>query len=192
MYNPWVVYGSPFPPFPGYYYYPPPGIFFGGLAIGFGVGIGIGLFAHWGWGWGHWGMGWGPRWGGRGVFYNHNTYITRSTTVINRGYGRPGGPGRGYGARGAYARPGGGFNRGAGFSRVGGAGFNRGASVNRGAGFNRGAAGASRPGGSYGRPVEQQLIGPLAVPWQTRTVRRKRCPGFNEPSEQPGVIQWGR
>ena len=105
VYNPWAVYGTPFPPFPGYYYYPPPGIFFGGLAIGFGIGIGIGLFAHWGWGWGHWGMGWGPRWGGRGVFYNHNTYITRSTTVINRGFSRPGGPGRGFGARGAYARP---------------------------------------------------------------------------------------
>ena len=153
VYNPWVVYGSPFPPFPGYYYYPPPGIFFGGLAIGFGIGIGIGLFAHWGWGWGHWGMGWGPRWGGRGVFYNHNTYITRSTTVINRGFNRPGGPGRGFGARGAYARPAGGFNRGAGFNRAGGAGYNRGAAVNRGgASFNRGAASANRSGGSYGRP----------------------------------------
>jgi hypothetical protein len=152
VYNPWVVYGTPFPPFPGYYYYPPPGIFFGGLAIGFGIGIGVGLFAHWGWGWGHWGMGWGPRWGGRGVFYNHNTYITRSTTVINRGFNRPGGPGRGFGARGAYARPAGGFNRGGGFNRAGGAGFNRGAAANRGAGFNRGAAGANRPGGTYGRP----------------------------------------
>jgi hypothetical protein len=147
VYDPWVVYGSPFPAYPGYYYYPPPGIFFGGLAIGFGIGIGIGVFSHWGWGWNRWGMGWGPRWGGRGVFYNHNTYITRSSTVINRGYGRPGGPGRGFGARGAYARPAGGFNRGGSLNRsnVG----NRGAYGNRGANGNRGV---NRPGGNYGRP----------------------------------------
>lgn len=39
-YDPWAVYGGPIVPFPGFYYYPPPGIFFGGLAIGFGIGIG--------------------------------------------------------------------------------------------------------------------------------------------------------
>ena len=59
VYDPWMVWGSPFRRFPGYYYYPPPGIFWGGLAIGFGVGIGIGFFSHWGWGWGHWACGWG-------------------------------------------------------------------------------------------------------------------------------------
>jgi hypothetical protein len=138
VYNPWVVYGSPFPMYPGFYYAPPPGIFFGGLAIGFGIGIGIGVFSHWGWGWGHWGMGWGPRWGGRGVFYNHNTYITRSTTVINHGFNRPGGPARGFGARGAYARPAGGFNRG-------------GANYNRSGAAYRGANGGNRPGANYGR-----------------------------------------
>jgi hypothetical protein len=123
VYNPWTIYGSPFPVYPGYYYAPPPGVFWGGLAIGFGVGIGIGLFAPWGWGWGHWGMGWGPRWGGHGVFYNHSTYVTRSTTVVNRGFNRPGGPPRNFGARGAYARPAGGVNR-AGVSRPGGPGAN--------------------------------------------------------------------
>jgi len=135
VYDPWVVYGSPFPMYPGYYYAPPPGIFWGGLAIGFGLGIGIGLFSHWGWGWGHWGMGWHDH----SVFYNHNSYFTRSTTVINRGYNRPGGPPRGFaGARGAYARPRGGFNR-------------PGGNFNNRAAVNRGAYGANRPGGSYGR-----------------------------------------
>ena len=145
VYDPWAVYGSPFPMYPGYYYAPPPGIFWGGLAIGFGLGIGIGIFSHWGWGWGHWGMGWGSH----SLFYNHNTYITRSTTVINRGFNRPGGPPRAFaGARGAYARPAGGFNRGAG-------GFNRGPAggggnfARPGAGGNRSYA-ANRPGGSYG------------------------------------------
>jgi hypothetical protein len=150
VYNPWTIYGAPFPMYPGYYYAPAPGIFWGGLAIGFGIGIGIGIFAHWGWGWGHWGMGWGSH----AIFFNHGAYITHSTTVINRGFNRPGGPGRNFGARGAYARPAGGsVNR----SSVG----NRGASVanrpggtNRrpGGAINRSSASASRPAGSASRP----------------------------------------
>jgi hypothetical protein len=145
-YDPWAVgvWGYPFAPFPGYFYAPPPGIFWGGLAIGFGIGIGIGLWGHWGWGWGHWGMGWGHGfggYGGRGVYFNHANYYTRSTTVINRGFNRPGGPGRGFGARGAYARPAGGFNR------AGGASAYRGS-----AGARTGAAGVNRPAGNYARP----------------------------------------
>jgi hypothetical protein len=139
VYNPWAVYGAPFPMYPGYYYYPPPGIFFGGLAIGFGIGIGIGLFSHWGWGWGHWGVGWHNH----SVFYNHNTYITRSTTVINRGFNRPGGPPRGFaGTRGSYAR-------GGGFNRPGGA-YNRAGGARPGAGY-RGANGVNRASGNPGR-----------------------------------------
>ncbi len=127
VYNPWTVWGAPIAVFPGFYWAAPPGIFWGGLAIGFGVGIGIGIFAHWGWGWGHWGVGWGSR----AVVFNHNTYITHSRTVYNRGFNRPGGPGRGFAARGAYARPAGNYGR-------------------PGGSYNRAAA--SRPGGSYGRP----------------------------------------
>jgi hypothetical protein len=82
-YNPWVVYGSPIPAWSGYYWGgPPAGVAFGGgLAIGFGVGIGVGLFAHFGWGY----HAWAPNWRGGVVVYNHNTYISRSTTVINHG-----------------------------------------------------------------------------------------------------------
>ncbi|HVJ05114.1 MAG TPA: DUF3300 domain-containing protein [Candidatus Saccharimonadales bacterium] len=137
VYDPWVVYGSPFPMYPGYYYAPPPGIFFGGLAIGFGVGVGIGVFSHWGWGWNRWGMGWHDR----AVYYNHNHYYTHSTTVINRGFYRPGGPGRGYGPRGAYVR--GGYRPGGNYGRPN-VGYRGGYGVNR--------AGVGRPGGSYGRP----------------------------------------
>jgi len=145
VYDPWSVWGTPYPMYPGYYYGPPPGIFWGGLAIGFGIGIGIGIWGHWGWGWGHWGMGWGHGfggYGGRGVFFNHNTYITRSSTVINRGFSRPGGPPRSFaGQRGSYARPGAGMNR------AGGAGY-------RGAGAGRpgGSSNMSRPGGAASRP----------------------------------------
>jgi Protein of unknown function (DUF3300) len=156
VYNPWVVYGSPFPMYPGYYYAPPPGIFFGGLAIGFGIGIGIGVFSQWGWGWNRWGMGWHDR----AVFYNHNRYFTRSTTVINRGFARPGGPGRGYGPRGAYARgganrPGGNYGR----PNVGYRGAN---GVRPGAG--RPAGNYARPGGAMNRPAPGRSAGNYSRP----------------------------
>jgi hypothetical protein len=161
VYDPWAVWGTPYPMYPGFYWGPPPGIFWGGLAVGFGIGIGIGLWGHWGWGWGHWGMGWGHGfggYGGRGVYFNHNTYVSRSSTVINRGFSRPGGPPRSFaGTRGSYARPGAGANR------PGGAGYRPGtAGVTRSTGsYNRpggsvsrpGAANASRPGASSARPA---------------------------------------
>ena len=82
-YNPWTVWGAPIPAWGGYYWGPPRGVVFGaGIAIGFGVGIGIGLFAHYGWGY----HAWAPNWHGGVVVYNHNTYISRSATVYNRGH----------------------------------------------------------------------------------------------------------
>jgi hypothetical protein len=86
-YNPWIVYGAPIAAYPRYAYYGPPrGVIFGaGLAIGFGVGIAIGAFTHFSWGYHNW----GPNWGSRTIVYNHNTYISRSVTVVNHGdYGR--------------------------------------------------------------------------------------------------------
>ncbi len=139
VYNPWLVWGTPFPPYPGFYYAPPPGIFFGVLASGFGVGIGMGMWGQWGWGWHHWGMGWHDR----AVFYNHNRYFTHSGTVINRGFHRPGGPSRGIGRRGPVARPGGGVNRGGPANRGGGA---------KKPGGSVGRPGAGRPPGAVGRP----------------------------------------
>ena len=59
VYNPWGVYGAPIGIYPGYYYGPPAGVYFGaGLGIGFGIGIGIGMWSHWGWGWHNWGFNW--------------------------------------------------------------------------------------------------------------------------------------
>jgi hypothetical protein len=81
-YNPWTVWGTPIAAWGGYYWGPPAGIVFGpGIAIGFGVGIGIGLFGHFGWGY----SAWSPNWHGGVVAFNHTTYISRSTTVINHG-----------------------------------------------------------------------------------------------------------
>jgi len=96
--------------YPGYYYAPPADVS-GRIGHWLWSRIGIGFLAHQGWGWGHWGMGWGSH----AVFFNHGRYFTHSTTVINHGFNRPGGPGRNFGGRGAYAstfnRAGGGFNR---------------------------------------------------------------------------------
>lgn len=89
-YNPWLIYGYPITPWP--YWYPVPGIWFGGPSLFFGVGFGIGFWGGYGWGWGHWGY----NWGGHYVTYNHNVYYSRSTTFYNRNaYYRGGGHGPG-------------------------------------------------------------------------------------------------
>jgi hypothetical protein len=100
VYDPWLVWGGPFVPYPGYYYYVPPGIFFGGLLIGWGIGIGIGYWGGWGWGWNYWGC----HWNSHNVYFHGSRYYTRSSTVYSRGFGRPGGPPSGYRARGSYYR----------------------------------------------------------------------------------------
>ncbi|PFH09675.1 uncharacterized protein DUF3300 [Collimonas sp. PA-H2] len=105
-YNPGVVYGEPLPVYPGYYYEPPPAYYPPGEIVTagvltFGVGIAVGaLIEHQHWGWNSWGVHWGGDGGGgnwrgdgdrdRGgwhrpaVVYNNNTYVSRSTTIINR------------------------------------------------------------------------------------------------------------
>ena len=77
-YNPWLVYGGPLVPWPGWYPYP--GIWFGGPYLSFGVGFGIGLFTGFGWGWGHWGFDWYHRY----PIYNHARYYSHSNTFYNR------------------------------------------------------------------------------------------------------------
>ena len=136
-YNPWVVYGGPIAPWRGYYYHPPVGLALGvGLAIGFTAGVVIGAFTHFGWGF----HSWAPDWRAHTVVYQHNTYISRSVTVIN--HGNYGGFDRNPQARAfnqaQAARFDGGMNRGVGggnFARPGAGGFN----------------GGARPGGSYGQ-----------------------------------------
>lgn len=57
QYDPWLAYGGPIAPWPGWYAYP--GLYFAGPGIGFGLGFGIGFGAGFGWGWPAWGFGWG-------------------------------------------------------------------------------------------------------------------------------------
>jgi len=79
QYDPWVVYGAPMAVFPGWYPYP--GLFLPGPGIRFGLGFAVAPFGGFGWGWHHWGYDWHHE--GR-VVHNHNTYISHSTTIINR------------------------------------------------------------------------------------------------------------
>jgi Protein of unknown function (DUF3300) len=99
-YDPWLVYGYPITPWP--YWYPYPGIWFGGPYLSFGFGFGIGFFAGFGWGWGHWGFDWHNHY----VIYNHARYYSRSRTFYNRNAYYRGG-----GERGVVKSVNRGFNR---------------------------------------------------------------------------------
>jgi hypothetical protein len=154
-YNPWRIYGGWVSPYAGFYVAPPPPGVVLGLGIGFAaVGISLGLFAHYGWGFNSW----APNWRGGVVVYNHNTYISNSTTVINRGN---------FGAynRGVFEHAGPGVP--ANFRppvTAATASFARGANVNRPApnSFNRTAPNVARPSGQFAnqqpaaRPPAQQ------------------------------------
>jgi hypothetical protein len=86
-YNPWVVYGAPVYPWPGWYAYP--GIWYAGPYLSFGIGLPIGFFGGFAWGWNHWGFNWGRRY----PVYGGRPWISHSTTFYNRGgfYGPRGG-----------------------------------------------------------------------------------------------------
>ena len=108
-YNPWLVYGGPIYPWPGWYAYP--GIWFGGPYLSFGLGFGIGWFGGFGWGWPHWGFNWRggyPIYGGRRyysgsrTFYNRNNFYSAGRGPYgNSGHGAYGGH-EAYGGHGTY------------------------------------------------------------------------------------------
>jgi hypothetical protein len=79
QFDPWMAYGAPLAMFPGWYAYP--GLYLDGPGIGFGLGFGVGFFGGFGWGWHNWGFDWHHR--GR-VVYNHNNYVSHSSTIVNR------------------------------------------------------------------------------------------------------------
>ena len=180
-YNPWAVYGGAITPWGGYYLMPPPrGLaMVAGIGIGFGVGISLGIFTHYGWGY----HAWAPNWHGGVVVYNHTTYISRSTTVINRGnFG-------GYN-RGVYEHEGQGVPHGfhpgvtaatAQFHPTPGGGYNRPAG---GPGsYNRPAAGP----GSYNRPGMGSTPAPANRPNNEGNYRPSGGPSVNysRPQGQP-------
>ena len=77
-YDPWAVYGYAIDPWP--FWYPYPGIWFGGPYLSFGLGFGIGFFGGFGWGWSNWGFNWH---GGYPIF-GHGRYSSNSRAFFNR------------------------------------------------------------------------------------------------------------
>lgn len=143
-YDPWLVYGAPIVAFPGWY--PWPGLFFDGPGIAFGIGIGVGLFAGFGWGWHNWGWDWH---GGGRVVFNHNTYISHSRTIVNRGAVGRGAGGRDFGGRDAFH--GGGFGHaGAGVHSGAFSGFSHGGFASSSAFRGRSSFGGFHGGGFGG------------------------------------------
>jgi len=95
-YDPQTVYGGDVAYYPGYQYVQPgystgEVVAVGAVAFGAAIVIGSLLDSHHG-GWHSWGMNWGGGGGGYNgggrrhpaVVYNNQTYVSRSTTVINR------------------------------------------------------------------------------------------------------------
>ena len=167
-YNPWIVYGYPIDPWPGWV--DVPGIWWGGPGIDFGIGFGIGPFLGFGWGWNRWGVDWYHRglfFGGRPYFANGPAFFNRynyyrgypgfaspyhdergDNRGFNRGFdgGRPGlrsGPFSGYNhggtTRGFSSRGQGSFGGGFHGGGFGGGGFHGG-----GGGFHGGGGGGRR------------------------------------------------
>jgi uncharacterized membrane protein YgcG len=87
-YDPWIVYGYPIVPWPGWV--DVPGIWWDGPGIYFGVGFGISPFFGFGWGWPAWGLDWHHY----GLLYHRNFYLARGPDFFNRGeyFHRYGGP----------------------------------------------------------------------------------------------------
>jgi Protein of unknown function (DUF3300) len=103
-YDPWLVYGGPIGPWPGWYPYP--GIWYDGPYLSFGLGFGIGFYGGYGWGWPNWGFDWHNRY----AVYNRGRYYSRSNTFYNRGNFYRGGERGGARIGGGY-RPFNGDNR---------------------------------------------------------------------------------
>ena len=55
-YDPWLAYGAPMAPWPGWYPYP--GLYLDGPGFAFGIGFPIGFYGGYGWGWNHWRYNW--------------------------------------------------------------------------------------------------------------------------------------
>jgi len=147
-FNPWVVYGYPVAPWPGWVTVP--GVWWDGPGLYFGTGFGLGPFWGYGWGWPAWGLNW---WGG-GIYFGGGPWRPWGSTFFDRGYYYHGYPGfaqrspspeafgRGFGARapGTLSGP---------FSGLGYGGETRGFSA-RGQGSFGGFHGGGFGGGGFG------------------------------------------
>jgi hypothetical protein len=99
VYNPWMVYGDPVTPYPGFSLIGALGSFFGSVLgpglLHFGPGIAMAAFEHTPFGL----LSWAVNWLGHEIFFNHSGYSSHSTTVAD--WGIRGGGMRAFAAHGA-------------------------------------------------------------------------------------------
>jgi hypothetical protein len=86
-YDPWIVYGAPLVPWPGWYWYP--GLYAYGAGVAFGPSFGIGLYAGFGWGWHHW----DADWRGHRIDFDHRAWASHSRTLFDHSHFHRGGEG---------------------------------------------------------------------------------------------------
>jgi hypothetical protein len=144
-YNPWVVYGEPVAPYPGFYY---PGVMSAWIGDGvrFGVGFGMGAFLRWPFGL----MAWGLDWLGHSILFHHEGYWTHSREMRDWGFAHGGR--RWDGGRGGF-----GGREMARFGDRSGSGYHHEAiPVRPGQGF-AGGAGRGFTGGGPARPEAPRL-----------------------------------
>jgi hypothetical protein len=143
-YNPWMVYGAPVAPYPGFSLFNAFGAVASVLGVGlrWGAGIGLAAFSATPFGW----AGWALNWLASSIFFNHSPYYSHSMSVAHWGGPRGGGY---YGNRfgGGINRTPRGYEQG--FNRMGNSygdrGFNRlGDRAGQNYAYNRGAEGMNR------------------------------------------------
>jgi len=77
IYDPWLIYGAPLVPYPGYFYGP----WIAAPYVSFGPAIRIGFFSGFGWGWPAWGF----NWENRVVVFNRFPYVPPSRFFFHGG-----------------------------------------------------------------------------------------------------------
>jgi uncharacterized membrane protein YgcG len=92
-YDPWIAYGYPITPWPGWE--DVPGVWWDGPGLYFGIGFGLGPFWGYGWGWPVWGLDW---WGG-GIYFGGGPWHPWGPAFFDRGYYYHGDPGFAHGYR---------------------------------------------------------------------------------------------
>lgn len=191
-YNPWLAYGAPIAPYPGFSFVGALGSFFG-TGLRFGAGIAMNAFDQTPFGW----IGWTLSWLAHAVFFHHSTYFTHSASVADWGFPH-GGP-RAYG--GGWGRGGYGHSRPGEYGRLnegrGGAvarapqnygygrqnGYDHGNAYARGDTYARGNAYASN--GAYGREGQfSRGYASSAYNYGGRQVYNRPTPAFSRPQTE--------
>ena len=196
-YNPWMAYGQPVSPYPGFSFIGALSSFANSGVLRYGLSFAMSAFTHTPFGW----AGWALNWLASNILFNHSPYYSQSTTVAHWGNPRGGY----FGARGP-----GGINRtpnGFGVAR-GDGGINR--TPNGFARPEQGNRGYERPGetpyrsyagngyaGNNVRPAIQNYAynrpqSPIAQPARPQTYSRPGGYGNSFASgAQPGYTQPG-